>query len=203
MAIHALIFDVGGVLLQLPNDLRQRQWESDFGLAEGAIDQALWGTDLSIQATLGQIDSEAVWTWLATTLNLTAEQRQLIQHKYYVDEYLDPAMEQLLRQLRPQYKLALLTNAWSDARSVFTEKFPLSQLVDDMIISAEVGLAKPDPAIYTLALQRLGVKPEEALFIDNKTRNTVVAQRLGIASIVFQSSAQAIAEIQHAIAAAA
>jgi putative hydrolase of the HAD superfamily len=200
MSIRALIFDVGGVLLHLPNETRQRHWESTFGLTEGAIDQALWGTELSTQATLGKVHSDEVWAFLAAKLNLTHEQLHLIQHKYFVDEYLDPAMKQLLVRLRPHYKLALLTNAWSDARYVLTEKFPLSQLIDEMIISAEVGLAKPDPAIYHLTLQRLNVQPHEALFIDNKQRNIAAAQALGITCILFQSSAQVIAAIQQLVA---
>lgn len=196
MALRAVIFDVGGVLLHLPNNRRQCQWETEFGLAEGAIDQALWATDLANQARLGHIQSDDVWRLLATHLHLTRDQIQRIQQTYFVDEYLDPAMEQLLQDLRPHFQLALLTNAWSDARSTLTKKFSLSTMVDDMIISAEVGFAKPDPAIYHLTLQRLGIEPKEALFIDDKVRNTVAAQRVGIASIVFQSSAQVIEEIQ-------
>ena len=93
-------------------------------------------------------------------------------------------------------RLALLTNAWSDARSLLTDRFLLSQLVDEMVISAEVGLAKPDPAIYHLTLNRLGVGPQEALFVDNKLRNTAAAEALGIPAIIFHTSTQAIAAVE-------
>ena len=66
----------------------------------------------------------------------------------------------------------------------------------NVVISAEVGMAKPDPAIYRLMLSRLHEAPAEVLFIDNKARNTLAAAALGIPSIVFQHSAPAIAAIQ-------
>jgi epoxide hydrolase-like predicted phosphatase len=197
MAIHALTFDVGGVFLQLPDDKRQQCWELHFGLVEGALAQALRGTDFVAQATLGRIRSEVVPAKLGQILALTPEQRTQIQQRYFVDECLDPAIEALLHRLRPHYRLALLTNAWSDARTLLTERFPLSQFVDEMVISAEVGLAKPDPAIYHLTLDRLGVGPQEALFVDNKLRNTSAAEALGIPAITFHNSTQAIAAIEH------
>lgn len=196
MAIRAVIFDVGGVLLHLRNEARRQSWEARFGLDDGAIARALWTTDVSAQATLGRVSSEAVWASLGATLRLSAEQVAQIEGKYFDDEYLDPSMAALLDELRPHYRLALLTNAWSDARSALTERFALDRLVDDMIISAEVGYAKPDPAIYLLTLERLGVAPHEALFVDDKARNTIAAEALGIASIVFHDAAHDIATIR-------
>jgi hypothetical protein len=55
MTTRALIFDVGGVLLRVPAHTQQHLWEQQFGLASGAIDRALWGTELSKRATLGQM----------------------------------------------------------------------------------------------------------------------------------------------------
>jgi epoxide hydrolase-like predicted phosphatase len=118
-----------------------------------------------------------------------------VRTNYFTEEYLDPAMEAFLRSLRPHYRLALLTNAWLDVRPVLTKKFPLGRLVDEIVISAEVGLAKPDPAIYRLTLAQLGVAPDEALFIDDKLRNVEAAEALGIRSIHFRDAPQAIAAI--------
>ncbi|MEI7770665.1 MAG: HAD family phosphatase [Chloroflexales bacterium] len=196
MAIRALILDVGGVLLQLAPAERERRWEQRLGLAPGAMARALVGTNLTARATRGQVSAEAIWALLGQRLALTADQLHQIQHRYLHEEGLDPAMVALLRQLRPRYRLALLTNAWSDARAVLSARFGLDQLVDTIVISAEVGMAKPDPAMYRLTLDCLDVAPQETLFVDNKARNTLAAAALGIPSIVFQHSAQAIAAIQ-------
>ncbi|GCE51166.1 2-haloacid dehalogenase/putative hydrolase of the HAD superfamily [Thermosporothrix hazakensis] len=82
-----------------------------------------------------------------------------------------------LHSLRPRYKVALLSNAWSEARSDFNRLFHLDRFVDLQIFSAEEGLAKPDERIYRLALTRLGVAPEETLFLDDRLENILAAQR--------------------------
>ncbi|MEI7645315.1 MAG: HAD family hydrolase [Chloroflexales bacterium] len=155
MAIRALILDVGGVLLQLAPAERERRWEQRLGLAPGEMARALTGTNLMARATRGQVSAEAIWALLGQRLALTADQLHQIQHRYLPEEGLDPAMVALLRQLRPRYHLALLTNAWSDARAVLSARFGLDQLVDTIVISAEVGMAKPDPAMYHLILDCL------------------------------------------------
>jgi HAD superfamily hydrolase (TIGR01509 family) len=64
------------------------------------------------------------------------------------------------------------------------------RLFDDVISSAEIGLAKPDPAIYRLALERLRVQAGEAIFVDDLARNTEAAESIGLPSLVFESPEQ-------------
>jgi HAD superfamily hydrolase (TIGR01509 family) len=63
-------------------------------------------------------------------------------------------------------------------------------MFDVVVPSAKVGLAKPEPEIYQLTLDLLGLKPDETLFIDDLPRNTTAAEALGIPSIVFESPTQ-------------
>ena len=67
--------------------------------------------------------------------------------------------------LRPRYKLGLITNGPSAIQRAKIERFGLVEYFDELIVSGEVGVAKPDPAIFNLALERLGVGPAEALFV--------------------------------------
>jgi epoxide hydrolase-like predicted phosphatase len=67
--------------------------------------------------------------------------------------------------------------------------------VDFIIYSHEVGLAKPDPRIYALTSQRLGVQPHEIVFLDDAERNVAAAAASGFHAILYQNTAQAIAEI--------
>ena len=62
-------------------------------------------------------------------------------------------------------------------------------------------MAKPDPAMYHLTLNRLGVAPHEALFIDDQLRNTMAAETLGTPSILFHNSTHAIAATQQCLGA--
>jgi putative hydrolase of the HAD superfamily len=70
-----------------------------------------------------------------------------------------------LEALRPRYKLGLVTNGPSRTQRPKIEQFKLIDYLDLLIVSEEVGVAKPDPAIFAIALDRLGVMPGEALFV--------------------------------------
>jgi HAD superfamily hydrolase (TIGR01509 family) len=69
-----------------------------------------------------------------------------------------------------------------------------------VIISAEVGLAKPDPRIYQLALERLGVDPPEAVFVDDFLRNVEAARAAGLHAVHFKGPEQARAELEQLLA---
>jgi epoxide hydrolase-like predicted phosphatase len=69
-------------------------------------------------------------------------------------------------------------------------------MFEDMIFSAEGGLAKPDRRIYELALDRLHVLPAEAVFVDDVHENVEAAQAIGMAGVRFVSTEQTIADIE-------
>ena len=70
-----------------------------------------------------------------------------------------------LEALRPRFKLGLVTNGPSRTQRSKIEQFRLTEYLDLLIVSEEVGVAKPDPAIFSIALDQLGVLPGEALFV--------------------------------------
>lgn len=72
---------------------------------------------------------------------------------------------QTLEALRPRFKLGLVTNGPSRTQRPKIEQFQLIGYFDLLIVSEEVGVAKPDPAIFAIALEQLGVAPGEALFV--------------------------------------
>ena len=148
MAIRALIFDLGGVLLEFD-----------------------WGKYREDQSREGPIPP--LWS---------------------VYEHLNPALIQFLVLMRPRYKLATICNG--GAREAMNRKFRLQELVDLMVFDEEEGMAKPDARIYLRTLQRLGVQPEEAVFVDDKLENVEAARQLGMQGIHFQRAEQALAEIQ-------
>lgn len=78
-------------------------------------------------------------------------------------------------------RVGLLSNSWG------TGMYP-RELLDDhfdvQVISGEVGLRKPDPAIYELAVERLGLAPERCAFVDDLDRNVSVAEQLGMFGVL-------------------
>jgi putative hydrolase of the HAD superfamily len=101
-----------------------------------------------------------------------------------------------LRSLRPRYKTALLSNAWGNLREVLDREWHVLDAFDQVIISAEVGLMKPDERIFSLALERLGVTPGEAVFVDDFAHNVEAARLVGLHAIHFRNAEQARAEVE-------
>jgi HAD superfamily hydrolase (TIGR01509 family) len=92
--------------------------------------------------------------------------------------------------LKKRYSTALLSNAPSDLLRTILAENNVEWLFDQIIISSEVGHAKPDPEIFILALDRLGVRAQDAVFIDDNSMHTRAAAALGICGIQFLSASQ-------------
>ena len=105
-----------------------------------------------------------------------------------------------MRSLRPAIKVGLISNAWSELRDWIVSK-DFADAFDDMVISAEVGFAKPDARIYQAALQNLQVLPAESVFLDDMSRNVAAARKIGMHAIHFTHPDQAIAELRTLLAA--
>ena len=96
-----------------------------------------------------------------------------------------PGMEELLHCLKGQgHHLFLLSNT-SKAFHRFRAGIPGIELFDDTLISADVGLVKPDPTIFRLACEQFGIKPHESAFIDDAPINAEAAQYVGMKAYVF------------------
>jgi len=197
MSIRAVIFDLGGVLLYIPEPgVRYAKWEMLLGLQPGELLEILRQSGFIADATIGKLSEQEMVGQLSTLLGLNSQQANefLDEHATYFE--LNRELTEFVERLRPRYKTAILSNAWPDAPKKIEERYHFEEIVDTIIYSCEVGMAKPEPGIYYLACQRLGVLPEEVVFIDDTERNVIGAQCLGIQAVLFQHNAQAIAEMQ-------
>lgn len=89
-----------------------------------------------------------------------------------------PHAHDVLRMLRANgVRVGVVTNGWVDAQTRCLNACGLTDLLDDIVISREVGLSKPDPRIYTLALERLGVAVADTWFVGDSPRNDVWGPR--------------------------
>lgn len=120
--------------------------------------------------------------------------------RYFFDLfYVDEDLIDFIRKSRPQLKTAICSNFSSLLRTLLEKKWKIIDAFDVLIISSEVKLLKPDPCIYQLTLNRLQVKPQEAIFIDDMEINVLGAQALGIHAILFKDSQETIAQIEKII----
>jgi putative hydrolase of the HAD superfamily len=93
-------------------------------------------------------------------------------------------MVELVRALRAgDVRTSIITNNIREFGAAWRAMIPVDELFDDVVDSCEVGVRKPDPAIYRLACERLGVEPERALFVDDHQGNVVGARAIGMGAI--------------------
>ncbi len=95
-----------------------------------------------------------------------------------------PDAEPALRGLRDDYRLGLVTNGAPDLQREKLRGSGLGEYFDAVIVSGEVGVGKPDPRVFALALEGLDVRPDEAVMVgDNPARDIVGAQRAGVKAV--------------------
>jgi putative hydrolase of the HAD superfamily len=106
-----------------------------------------------------------------------------------------------MRGLRGRgYRLAICTNNVREWESLWRAKLPVDEIFDVVVDSAYVGVRKPEPRIYELTLERLGVAAQAALLVDDIDLNCQAARALGLTAVWFRSNEQAIPEIEAALA---
>jgi putative hydrolase of the HAD superfamily len=86
----------------------------------------------------------------------------------------------------------LISNSW--VMDHYTDE--IRSLFDEVVISAEVGLHKPQPEIYLLAAERLGVRPEDCVFVDDLRENCAGAEAVGMTAVLHRESAETIARVE-------
>jgi putative hydrolase of the HAD superfamily len=111
--------------------------------------------------------------------------------EFWSGDNLDTELYQFIKKMRASYKIGLLSNAWSGARSVLDSRYHMLDVFDVSVFSAEVGMAKPVPEIFQLILEKLGVEAGEAIFVDDFQANVDAAIALGIHAVHFENSLQA------------
>ena len=188
--IKAIIFDFGRVIsAQKPPELFRR-YEKDLGLAPGLINTIMFDSQEWQDSLLGKLTAEDFWYAIGPRLGLnTRKSIDAFRGRYQADESLNRGVEKLIRQLHGRYKLAVLSNS-PPGLDQWLLDWGMFECFDVIFCSGDEGLTKPDPTAYTTVLQRLGVLPHEAIFIDDTSSHVFAAQKLDIHGIIFTSAGQ-------------
>lgn len=196
MTIQTIIWDLGGVLLRTEDRQPRAQLAREFKLTYADIDRLVFNSPSARQASRGEITASQHWQNLCEICSWPEDRLPELQARFWGGDRLDPELIEFIRSLKPTYTTALLSNNWSDLRQALTTQWQIADAFDEIIISAEVGLVKPDPRIFRLTAAKLGVTPEQALFVDDFIENVQAAQAEGWQAVHFQNSQQAMAEIK-------
>jgi epoxide hydrolase-like predicted phosphatase len=181
----AVIFDWGGVLMRTVDYAPRHAWDARLGLAAGQVEAIVHGIEAWNRVQRGEIGEEVYWQAVTGKLGLDESAAARLRGDFYRGDALDESLVSLIRGLRGRRLLVglLSNNALSLAAEL--DALGLADLFDARVISAEIGVMKPDPAAYHAILARLDVLPGAALFIDDSPANVTGAAAVGMAAVRF------------------
>lgn len=196
MTIRAVIFDIGGVLSLYTDMKTYLKWEQKLGLPKKGLFDILYQSKVSKLATLGKATVDEVWEDLGQQCNLSPEELNIMRDEIWAGYEWNTELLDYIRSLKPKYKTAIVSDAWSDARESM-QGFINNDTFDVIVFSAEVGVQKPAPEIFERALSQLGIAPQEAIFVDDREKNIVGANQLGMHGVFFTDTQKAIEDIEN------
>jgi epoxide hydrolase-like predicted phosphatase len=217
--IEAVIFDYGGVLSTTPF-AGIAEYERKMGYPEKSLAQLLFGRGASPQGPTEDLPDHD-WHLLETgRLTLDEFHQRLVERSeaalgrpldlgHYAQFLRELGvgvhwmMVHRVRELRAAgYRTAILTNNVKEWGNYWKSSIPLD-LFDEIVDSCDVGLRKPDPAIYRLTCERLMVAPEAAVFLDDTRRHVEAARQVGLHAILVRDPWAALDELDAVLEAAA
>lgn len=188
--IRAAVFDIGGVLEIVDDDAWQDLWTARSETSPGAIraSEYLGPTEADFRARIAphvsDVDAAMADFWDAYCGSL------------------DVAMRDFVASLKPAGLIvAALSNSGDGARREEQRRYGFEDLFELMVYSHEVGVEKPDPAIYALTAARLGVQPHEIVFLDDRQAAVDGAVGAGWHAVLHESTPTSIAAVRAVIAA--
>lgn len=110
-----------------------------------------------------------------------------------------PLLDFIKRELKPKYKLAIISNAVGDFAYEIMSADQLG-MFDEIVISYKAGVAKPHPDIYDIALKSLQVKPQETIFVDDTESFCQAARALGMKTILYKDFLQTKTDLKKMLA---
>jgi epoxide hydrolase-like predicted phosphatase len=193
--IQAIIWDMGGVLVRTNDWSPRHKWEDRLGLERMELTNMVFFSEVADQASIGQAEADDIWRWVGKELALSEEDLQQLRQDYWSGDAVDYELIDVIRSHRGPYKTAMLSNAWPNLRPAIENEWKFEDAFDLMVISAEVGLVKPDAGIYHHTLNALQVEPSVSVFIDDFIENVDGARSVGMHAIHFQDPSQTLAEL--------
>ncbi|MGT2424863.1 HAD family hydrolase [Amnibacterium kyonggiense] len=187
---RAVVFDYGEVISFTPS----AEDRARLVAASGAPADAFWAAYAADRDSLDQgvLPTTDYWIGIGAALGFEWDIPQA-QRMWSLDfrgwTSPDPEVVRVLVDLDAGgTRLALLSNAARDYGTAFRYS-PMGELFEQVFVSGELLLLKPDPAIYRHAADALGLRPEELVFIDNREQNVLGARSLGITGHVYTDPA--------------
>jgi putative hydrolase of the HAD superfamily len=189
LALRAVIFDYGIVLTGPPDPETWANLLRISGLPQERFEPLYWDDRRAYD--VGHLSGLGFWQRFLLSAGMPANwamAEELNRWDVRLWTVENPAMLAWQLQLKERgLKTAILSNMGDSVLESIEREFNWIHRFDVLVWSFQLGIAKPDPAIYRHTLDELGSRPEETLFIDDKRENVEAARALGIQAIQYST----------------
>lgn len=185
MAIKAIIFDCFGVLVKSGHSLLRQ----DFPELNELVD------DLQHKSDFGILSRQDFNQILAVKTGLSAEQ---VDDRYWGTNKFNFSAIEMADHLKKsgKFKIGLLSNISRDWMDEVLSYFNTRHIFDEILLSGDINIVKPDPQIFQMMAKKLGLQPEECVMVDDLASNINGARIAGMHGVVFYSTEQAVEDLE-------
>ncbi|MGW8222016.1 MAG: HAD family hydrolase [Syntrophobacteria bacterium] len=184
----AIIFDFGRVISAPKPSSLFRSYEDELGLEPGTINSIMFESQAWQDALVGRKTVEEFWHEIGPELGLNSvKEVDAFRHRYRADEEINEGVLDLISRLHGNYKLAVLSNA-PPGLAHWLADWKLLNFFEVVFCSGDEGIAKPDPTAFELTLERLRLKPDEVVFIDDTLEHVEASRKMGLHGILFTTA---------------
>lgn len=173
--MKVIIFDMYGVIMKAPEGDLIPFLHSIFPDVPDEQINALWK-----EAAYGKLSSIDFFRQIGFQKDIDE-----IEIKYLDTIEIDEDFLDLATTLKENYRLVLLSNDISEWNLYLRNKYSLNEIFDLVIVSGDQGVLKPNAGLFNVILDQLGVMPSECVFIDDREKNLLAAEKLGMKTILF------------------
>lgn len=187
-AIDTIIFDWGGVIQRSYDHSHRHLLDAELDLPLGSVEEAVFGSAIWQEASLGHCSGDDAWYTIVTSLGLAQSRTNEFVRRFFAGDRIDAQIVDAIRRLSEAgYRVALLSNAPPprSAEGAAAARWGLDGLFDLQVFSYEVGALKPDARMYQAVTSRLRVAATHCLFIDDSPPNVEAARQLGMMALHF------------------
>ena len=193
--IKTILCDLGNVIINVHNDIKIRNIKKFSSKSEKFIGKFLSSSKARKDFDRGKISAVQLYKNLKNGLNLKLSFRQFkkVWCSYFSRR---KEIERLLRKLKKNYKLVLLSNTDEIHFSHIRKKYKILDIFDDFVLSYKIGYTKPNPLIYLHAIKKAKTFPNNIIYIDDIKSYVLAAKFFGIKSIQYTTFSKLKADLK-------
>ncbi len=189
--IKAIVFDFGDVLSVQSVSLKTLyEFVDQLKMSPEESMNKVLGSEHIMNLMRDRISLNQFNEVVASLQGITKELQEKIGDRIHENTQLEPEVMKIVKELKPKYKMAILSDHIKGVFEGHIDRFKLVEYFDDIVFSAEHGFLKEDGKLFDILLEKINLKAEECVFVDDREINIKVAKEKGFVAIHFKNAEQ-------------